>query len=352
MNFTFETDAELLARCLASDSEFRQAAFDQLVRRHGPMVYRICARCCRTRHDAEDATQAVFVTLANRAGELRGRTSLAGWLHRTAAHVALRQRRGALTRRRHERLAGTLRPENSGGGAGLAPQEPDGEDLDRLHRALSALPEDYRNALILHHLEGHTVEQVAALLATRPGTVAARLSRGRAMLRQRLGVMGAAFAAGVIEELLTAPAAEARQMSPDLALAINRSTMGLTGTTGTVGSAAGKVPTAAAGALAMTAAPLSLAGQLKAAALIIGLSLSSLTAAGAVAYRTWGPTAAPTTPTQAANVSPRQPESPPRPIGIPHEWSAGASSVPEPAALIAVAPIALLLRRRPRQVSA
>jgi RNA polymerase sigma factor (sigma-70 family) len=179
------TDGQLLKEFTADQSN--RQAFDQIVRRYWPMVYRICLRHCGVAQDAEDAAQNVFMALADRASDLQARTCLAGWLHRTASYTAQRWRRDSETRRRHERQAGELRPDTESGGAGLEAREP----LDELHRALGALPEDYRNALILHHFEGYTIEQVAELLATRPGTVAARLSRGRAMLRERLEVLGA-----------------------------------------------------------------------------------------------------------------------------------------------------------------
>lgn len=178
------TDGQLLAQ--SADSQAGREAFDQIVRRYWPMVYRICLRHCRTPQDAEDAAQNVFVTLTNRAEDLKSRTCLAGWLHRSACYTAMRWRRDLLTRRRHERRAGEMRPGSDLGGVGLEAREP----LDQLHRALGALPEDYRNALILHHFEGYTEEQVAELLNAPPGTVAARLSRGRAMLRERLALLG------------------------------------------------------------------------------------------------------------------------------------------------------------------
>ena len=58
MSFGYETDGQLLARFAAGGD---QAAFDQIVRRHGPMVARICGRLCRTGPDAEDATQEILV---------------------------------------------------------------------------------------------------------------------------------------------------------------------------------------------------------------------------------------------------------------------------------------------------
>src|SRR6478609_6273921 len=76
-------DHNLLA---AYELERSQAAFTELMRRHGPMVLRTCRRVLGHGPDAEDAFQATFVILARRAGQLRreaaGRQSLSGWLHR------------------------------------------------------------------------------------------------------------------------------------------------------------------------------------------------------------------------------------------------------------------------------
>jgi len=215
MSVECATDSELLVRFIRHRDD---QAFRLIVERHGPMVYRICARFCTTRHDAEDAAQYVFATLARKAGMLHARTCLAGWLHRTASHTAQRWRRSAVTRRRHEQQAGALRPDFTQGGAGIDQLE----SLDQLQRALGALPEDYRNALILHHLEGHTVEEVAELLEAPPGTIAARLSRGRAMLRDRLAILGLGLLGTDLDDLLyqafigpeTVPAALAEASYP------------------------------------------------------------------------------------------------------------------------------------------
>ena len=84
-----------------------------------------------------------------------------------------------------------------------------------VHRAIDALPDDYREAVILHHLEGYTIAQSAALLACPSGTVAARVSRGRQVLRERLGRRGAALPAAALVALL----ASERRSSSALAMA-------------------------------------------------------------------------------------------------------------------------------------
>src|SRR5579862_7243482 len=66
-----------------------QAAFDQLVRRHGGLVHASILRKVRDRSLAEDATQAVFLVLAQKAPALVDRPALAGWLLKTARFAAI-----------------------------------------------------------------------------------------------------------------------------------------------------------------------------------------------------------------------------------------------------------------------
>jgi|GEM_PF-5718561 len=181
-------DAELLARFRSNRNE---AAFAELVRRHGPMVLGVCLRVTRHRQDAEDAYQATFLVLARRAGDLAKPEQLAGWLHGVATRTSLEARSRARTRTREQQVMAMPEP--------AAPVPPDSSaDLRAvLDEELGRLPEKFRVAVVLCDIEGLTREEAAARLGVPVGTLSGRLTvahRKLAALLERRGVACAAAA--------------------------------------------------------------------------------------------------------------------------------------------------------------
>jgi RNA polymerase sigma factor (sigma-70 family) len=91
-------DMELVRQFGRDNSE---AAFTELVRRHINLVYSVARRCTRNDSDAQDVTQAVFITLARKAVTLREKTLLTGWLYETTRFTTTRLLR--TNARRHAR---------------------------------------------------------------------------------------------------------------------------------------------------------------------------------------------------------------------------------------------------------
>jgi DNA-directed RNA polymerase specialized sigma24 family protein len=84
------TDRRLLELFVTDKDE---AAFEALVRTHGPMVLAVCRRVLHNLHDAEDAFQATFLVLVRKAASIRPREMVGNWLYGVAYRTSLEARR-------------------------------------------------------------------------------------------------------------------------------------------------------------------------------------------------------------------------------------------------------------------
>ncbi len=193
------TDGELMAAYVARHD---QAAFETLVRRHGPMVLGVCRRILRNDADAEDAFQATFLVLVRKANTIRTKTRVSNWLYGVAHNTALKAKSMNRQRQAKEREAGTL-------SKGQAGEEVWQQAQALLDEAMRGLPDKYRVAIVLCDLEGRTVKEAARQLACPQGTVATRLSRGRVLLAKRLSRHGLTLSAGTVAAVLSEGAASA-----------------------------------------------------------------------------------------------------------------------------------------------
>jgi RNA polymerase sigma factor (sigma-70 family) len=171
-------DEELVRRYAI---EREEAAFAALVRRYGPMVLRVCYNVLHRSHDAEDAFQATFLTLAREATSLRRFDAVGSWIHGVAYHAALRVRQRMARQRHHEERRESPRnydnPEE-----GILREDVQAVLYEELHR----LPEKYRLPLVLCNLMGKTQEEAARELGLHRTALCKRLRRAYSQLRQRL----------------------------------------------------------------------------------------------------------------------------------------------------------------------
>jgi RNA polymerase sigma factor (sigma-70 family) len=203
-----DADAELLAR-FAADRD--GAAFAELVRRHGAMVFGVCRRVTGDHHLAEDAFQAVFVVLAAKAAAIRPPAAVAGWLYGVACRTALRARTTSDRRRRREPTMPTL-PEPGTTDEPVLAGDPDefAAALAALDEEIARLPDYYRAAVVLCELEGRSRAEAAGQLGVPVGTVSSRLGKARKVLADRLRRRGIVLpAAGLSGALARAASAGA-----------------------------------------------------------------------------------------------------------------------------------------------
>lgn len=190
------TDGDLLSRFVQDKDE---RAFEELMRRHAPMVFGVCRRMLGNAADAEDAFQAAFLVLVRRARAIHPPGRVGNWLHGVALRTALESRRTRARRRARE--AQTMpRP---------AREELPPELLTLLDEELARLPDKYRSVIVLCELEGRTRTAAAQELGCAEGTVASRLARGRALLAKRLSIRGVGLSGAALVGVLAEQAAAA-----------------------------------------------------------------------------------------------------------------------------------------------
>jgi RNA polymerase sigma factor (sigma-70 family) len=278
-------DGDLLARFAQQRDE---AAFAALVERHHGLVQGVALRVLGTHADAEDAAQAVFLTLARKAHALASSRSLAPWLHHVARCVARTALQARHARDHHERQAGQQASTEAGDGADAALVA---ELRGRLDQELARLPERYRAPLILVHLEGRSLADAARILARPLGTVGACLSRGRTLLRARLARGGMPVAESAVGAALAASPAVTPASSAAIAASICQTVFH------------GAAPGSAVLALSNGALHMLRLAALKFVAAMIGIGIAVIAAGSAVATvmaAEPAPIAAPPTPDAAS----------------------------------------------------
>lgn len=190
-------DAQLLDRFARARDEM---AFELLVWRHRRLVMGVCRRVLGDYHDAEDAFQATFLTLARKASSISQRECLATWLYRVSYRIALHARG---RRRLTQTVDLTTIPSTHD-----SLQETDQHDLRMfLDDEVSRLPAAYQAAIVLCYLQGKTYREASIQLGLPLGTVSAHLSRARAMLRDALARRGVVISAAALASALCGQAA-------------------------------------------------------------------------------------------------------------------------------------------------
>ena len=157
--------------------------FEAIVAEHGPVVMRVC-RALLGPGEADDAWSETFLAALRAYPDLRPGSNVRGWLVTIAHNKAIDQIRAG---QRVPVPAGNL-PERRPGVHDPGPQPADTElpDTD-LFRALAALPDKQRGAVVYRYLADLSYDDVAALLECSPAAARRSAADGIASLRRHYG---------------------------------------------------------------------------------------------------------------------------------------------------------------------
>ena len=164
-------------------------AFEQLIHLYEKRVFALTRRMCKNPADAEEAAQETFLAAWQGLKFFRGESSFSTWLYRLASNacVDLLRKEG-----RHQAAAGpSLNDEEvlleiqdeAPSPHALAEQA---ELKEQIEAGLAALPEEYREVLILREIHQQSYDEIAEILSLDLGTVKSRINRGRKQLRKIL----------------------------------------------------------------------------------------------------------------------------------------------------------------------
>jgi RNA polymerase sigma-70 factor (ECF subfamily) len=175
-------DRELVQRCRSGEP----SAFNELVARHQDRVYAGVLRFCGNAEDAADIVQRAFINAYRKIGDFKGDAAFSTWIYRIAFNQAIS------FRRENRRTTVSIHGREEERGIEPAETPNPGEKMEseetgrKVQQALDQLEEADRQIILLKDLQGHSYDDIAAILQVPKGTVRSRLHRARLELKIRL----------------------------------------------------------------------------------------------------------------------------------------------------------------------
>jgi len=169
--------------------EGNAGAFEQLYRRYGKRVYRLCLRIVKNDAEAEDLTQEAFLKVFRKIHTFQGKSAFSTWLHRVSVNTVL------MSLRKKKRVEIPLEnddyDEEEPGMPHQKPGRPDPSlvglfDRENLKRALRRMPHGYKRMLVLHDVLGYEHNEIALLMKCSAGNSKSQLHKARVRMRALL----------------------------------------------------------------------------------------------------------------------------------------------------------------------
>ena len=169
-------DSTLVDMTLGGNSE----AFATLVERYDRAVYHLAYRTVRDSEEARDVAQEAFFKAFRSLRTFKPGAKFSTWIFSITYHACCDR----LNRRK--RYSNEAFPERADAAPGPESQAIASDQARRLRSAIQALPEKYRTAITLYHLQGRQYEEIAQVLGIPLGTVKTHLFRAKEQLRKLL----------------------------------------------------------------------------------------------------------------------------------------------------------------------
>ncbi|REK11999.1 MAG: RNA polymerase sigma factor [Planctomycetota bacterium] len=181
------SDSDLV--CLAQGGQ--TAAYEQLVRRYSARVLAVCHARVRSAHTAEELAQEALLRGLRALSTLQDPAKFGPWLCGIASRVSLDWIKSRQAQQVSLDAMCDGHVDDWVAHSGESPDEMAArcDDQQRLLAEVATLPEPYREVILMYYYDDVTYRDVAAALGVSAATVNARLTKARAMLRERLSGM-------------------------------------------------------------------------------------------------------------------------------------------------------------------
>lgn len=174
-------DEQWVRRLRSRDAE----AFREFVRAQSGRLYSLVYRLAARRDEVEDLVQEILIEVWKSLPSFRGDSSLKTWVHRIAVNTCIRHQR----KRRPEEPFPECEDESMDCQPAVMDVDQSVLQSDLQHQvtiALNSLPEEFRQVVVLHEIEGLTHREMAQVLGIPVGTAKSRLFHALGKLRDRL----------------------------------------------------------------------------------------------------------------------------------------------------------------------
>ena len=178
------SDEQLVERC-QNELPYRTESFELLLRRYEATVYRTCLRYLGNSHDAEEASQDAFLRVYHGLPKFSGKSAFRTWLYRIVANVCATVY--AKRKRQREQRQAYIDQARSDGIE--ASQDSSNELSGPIADALAKLSPEDRQVLVLRHVSGLSVPEIAEAIHVKLSAAKMRVSRAEQRLREYYDVL-------------------------------------------------------------------------------------------------------------------------------------------------------------------